>query len=208
MGQGKPGIQGLQGITGASGAVGTKGDTGIQGNMGLLGPIGLTGPIGLVGPIGPSGGVQGPMGPQGVMGPLGEGSLYLRNLGNKDNGLKWNNLLDGPRLYGNLGGALGNGGENGKNIIMWDASGNATIKGELYVQKNYVQFTEENTDLSSMFGTLETCQNACNLDNVCLGFSREKNASDFDSNKICNLKKSLPSKKYNDDIFQSFMKIN
>lgn len=213
MGQGRPGIQGtqgqqgIQGITGASGAVGTKGDSGLLGPQGLIGLSGIQGLQGETGLIGPSGGVRGPMGPQGVMGPLGEGSLYLRNIGNTDNGLKWNSDIDGPRLYGNLGGALGNGGENGKNIITWDASGNTTIKGQLYAQKDFVQFTTENTDLSSMLGTLESCQNACNIDNICLGFSRQKEVSDYDANKICHLKKAMTSKTYNDSSFQTFMKL-
>ena len=62
-----------------------------------------------------------------------------------------------------------------------------------YVVSDYVVYTDENTDLDGqpMQGTIQKCEEECNKDMKCQGFSRDKNAKDDDVNANCWLKKNL-----------------
>lgn len=67
---------------------------------------------------------------------LGDKPLYLRSAHDTYHGVKFDNKIDGPRLWGNRGGALGYGGEGGGNVMTWNNNnanlmGNVTAKGTI-----------------------------------------------------------------------------
>ena len=86
-----------------------------------------------------------------------------------------------------------------------------------YYKNNYVQYSgpvdsngaivDGGFDLPNqpVIGTLSECQNACNQNNECIGFSREKTALDTEK-KQCYLKKLATSVTYNDSVWNSYVK--
>ena len=62
-----------------------------------------------------------------------------------------------------------------------------------YNKRDYVQFTVGDVDLpgNPIVGSVYSCQDSCNNNGACIGFSREKGALDTGSNQ-CYLKKAAP----------------
>jgi hypothetical protein len=115
-----------QGNVDAAGyTIGGKPFTGLQG---------LTGPAGPAGSIGPAGPAGGP-GPLGALAPLADAPLYFRGPGDKNHGIGWTNNknIDGPSLWGNVGGGLGTA--NNRDSITWDAKG--TLSAPKVNSNNY-----------------------------------------------------------------------
>jgi hypothetical protein len=115
-----------QGSVDAAGyTIGGKPFTGLQG---------LTGPAGPAGSIGPAGPAGGP-GPLGALAPLADAPLYFRGPGDKNHGIGWTNNknIDGPSLWGNVGGGLGTA--NNRDSITWDAKG--TLSAPKVNSNNY-----------------------------------------------------------------------
>ena len=55
--------------------------------------------------------------------------MYLRSATDFNNGLQFNSEMDGPSLWGNVGGGLGT--VNNKNSIKWNANGDLTVAGNI-----------------------------------------------------------------------------
>ena len=77
-----------------------------------------------------------------------------------------------------------------------------------YTQQNYVQLTGTNTDLPNqpMTGSLNDCKQSCNNASNCIGFSRNKTATDIDNTSQCYLKLAFPSLTQNDPTWQTYVK--
>jgi hypothetical protein len=54
---------------------------------------------------------------------LNDNSIYLRTNNDTSNGLQWNTLGDGPRLWGNFGGTLAYGANGTNTTMLWNSTG-------------------------------------------------------------------------------------
>lgn len=87
-------------------------------------------------------------------------------------------------------------------------AGQATLPTQIqYEPHDFVQFTGTDTDLAGqpITSTLSGCIEACESDNTCIGFSREKSKSDTE-NSFCYLKKSYPSPSFENQYWKTFTK--
>jgi hypothetical protein len=78
-----------------------------------------------------------------------------------------------------------------------------------YAPYNFVQYTVLESDLPEqpITGTLQECQNACEKDNACIGFSRS-HKSEPNLKSQCWLKKSYPNPSLNDNFYRTYVKPN
>jgi hypothetical protein len=74
-----------------------------------------------------------------------------------------------------------------------------------YAVKDFVQYTQEGTDIKAMIGDVQACQNECNNFAECLGFSRSKTAAP-NENAPCWLKKAMPNPVYGTSGYQTHVK--
>jgi hypothetical protein len=102
----------------------TPGLQGLDGKIGLTGPVGLTGQAGPIGPVGPAGPSSG------AIVALNAKPLYFGGPGDTFHGVKYNSVVDGPRIFGNAGGALGYGGVDGPNVMSWSGK-DSSFKGNV-----------------------------------------------------------------------------
>ena len=139
--QGLVGEFGTKGDKGDQGAIGQKGDQGLVGGFGVKGDKGDKGDKGEIGVMGPIGGP----GPLGVMAPLADAPMYFRGVGDKNHGIGYSNNkgIDGPSLWGNLGGGLGTA--SNRDSITWNNKGDMNIGGEGIINnnKNPIKFSSK-----------------------------------------------------------------
>ena len=75
-----------------------------------------------------------------------------------------------------------------------------------YKKRNYAQLTSTGTDIGSVIsGTLFDCQNTCDNNPECIGFSRAKSVGDNVSSQ-CYFKKSAPSIIFNQPTWNTYVK--